>query len=155
MSTILPEHFLKRMSKADRDMLGKAGLLAAECEEIAIAKSEKQLQTMIRQWLNLHDMYFDCDAMHKRRRGTLGAPDFQFPYKGKFVAWECKIQKGRLSPEQHATRDKIVKHGGEWRLIQSLQEAQLHLRQLDVDSGSQCVKKTSAATVSAVGRSNT
>jgi hypothetical protein len=69
--------------------------------------------------------------MHKRRTGTLGTPDFIFPFKGKFVAWECKPPwSTRLRPEQETARQGIVEQGGQWRLITTLDEARQHLSEL-------------------------
>jgi hypothetical protein len=130
-TTVLPDNILRRMSTEDRKTLGKAGLTASECRKIIMEKSEKDLQKIIAQWLRLRGLYYDMDAMHKKRAGTIGAPDFQFPYRGKFVAWEVKFGKNSLSLEQSSVRDSILKQGGEWRLIKSLEEAKNHLNELD------------------------
>lgn len=103
-----------------------------ESREKAIANDEREIQKMIYSWLNLEGLYFDWDAMHKKRTGTTGAPDFQLPYKGRAVFWEVKPPWAqKLRPEQVEVMGKIIKQGGRWRLITCLQDAQAHLRELD------------------------
>ncbi len=98
---------------------------------------EGELQKQIANLLRLRGIWFDQDAMHKRRTGTSGAPDFQFPYLGKFVAWEVKYGKGKLSEAQERVRDAIQRQGGEWRLITSVREAIESIAFMDSESAVQ------------------
>jgi len=130
-TTVLPDNVLRRMSPADRRVMGKAGLTAEEAREKAMARSERELQNTIANYLRLHGIWFDQDSMAHKRRGTKGAPDFLVCYRGRFLAWECKIFGAGLKPDQVVARDEILRNGGEWRLIRSLQEVQAHLREVD------------------------
>jgi hypothetical protein len=129
---VLPDNILTKMSVEDRRQLGKAGKTAAECRSEAIVKDEKEIQKAVANYLRLLNLWHDQDGMHKRRTGTLGAPDFQFPYHGRYVAWEVKCPWSRaLRPDQQKAADAIEKQGGRWRLITGLHEAQAHLREID------------------------
>jgi len=127
---VLPENLLKCMGEADRRALGAKS--NADRREQAIAKDEREIQKQVANYLRLLNVWHDQDGMHKRRTGTMGAPDFQFPYRGRFVAWEVKCPWSRsLRPDQQKAADAIERQGGRWRLITSLAEAQGHLREID------------------------
>lgn len=128
----LTDNLLRRMNPDDRKSLGKAGRTSDEAMAAFVARSEKELQDAIAKLLSLRGIWFDRDGMHKRRTGTIGAPDFQFPYRGKFVSWETKYGAGKLDATQERVRDAILKQGGEWRLITSLDEARAHLEELNL-----------------------
>lgn len=135
VSRVLPENFLRLISAEERKAIGQPS--AAEAVSKFVDRSEKKLQGEIAGYLRLHGLWFDQDAMHKRRTGTNGAPDFQFPYRGKngrccFVAWEVKTATGKLRDDQEHARVMIEAQGGQWRLIRSLTDAQTHLREIDL-----------------------
>jgi hypothetical protein len=138
LGRVLPDHILTKMAPADRRELGKGGKTAAECRAEAVVRDEKDIQKQVGNYLRLLNLWHDQDGMHKRRTGTIGAPDFQFPYRGRYVAWEVKCAWSRsLRPEQQKAADAIEKQGGRWRLITSLADAQGHLREIDgEDAGS-------------------
>lgn len=127
---LLPRNITACMSAADqRAILGRT---PAESREKAIVKDERELQKQIANYLRLLGVWNIQSRMDKRASNTLGTPDFVFPYKGNFVAWEVKIPWAKsLRPEQTHARDGIIKQGGEWRLITAFSEAQEHLRELD------------------------
>jgi hypothetical protein len=130
MTGILPENILSKMDPKDREALGQKTNKDRRAE--AIAKDEREIQKQVAGYLRLLNLWHDQDAMNKKRTGTVGTPDFIFPYKGTFIAWECKTAWARsLRPEQAKTREAIIAQGGQWRLITSLSEAQAHLRELD------------------------
>lgn len=136
LNQMIPENIRKRMSAEDRKSLSAP--TNAETAAAMDAKSEKRLQADIANFLRLRDLWFDQDAMHKRRTGSVGTPDFLFPYTSKkgavgmFIAWECKVGTGKLTESQERVRTAIVAQGGSWRLIRSIQDAQAHLRELAV-----------------------
>ena len=126
---IITEQMRRRMSPADRE-----ALKCPTNDETRVkveAGQERKLQADIANYLRLNGLWCDQDAMHKRRFGTAGAPDFQFPYRGHFVAWECKTSAGRLTAAQVGAGAQITAQGGHWRLIRSIVDAQEHLRKLD------------------------
>ncbi len=121
----LTDPLIRRMSPAARAQLGVQ--TSDEASTKFVAKSERELQNQICNLLRQRGIWFDQDAMHKRRTGTKSAPDFQFPLCGRFVAWEVKHNGGKLDAGQERTRDKIINQGGEWRLITNLEAARAHL----------------------------
>ncbi len=129
--TPLPASMTTKMSAKDRAKYGRAAWTPQECADLTAKQSEKALQDQIAQYLNMRGIWFDRDAMHKRRFGTVGAPDFQFPFAGFYVAWECKVAAGRLSEEQVGAGVQITSQGGQWHLIRSLEEAKDHLEKLE------------------------
>lgn len=103
-------------------------MTVSEAREKAAVRDEKELQGQIANYLRLHGIWFDQDATHKRRTGSLGTPDFIFPYNGRFIAWEVKTPwAAKLRPEQEDAREAIIAQGGQWRLVTSLSHAIQHL----------------------------
>jgi hypothetical protein len=130
--TVVPQNLVRCMSPADQRACSPSGRTPAEARGAAVAKDERELQRQVANYLRLLGVWHDQDAMHKRRTGTTGAPDFQFPYRGRYIAWEVKCPWSRsLRPEQAFAREGIERQGGEWRLITTLAEAQAHLREID------------------------
>jgi hypothetical protein len=133
---VLPRNITACMSPEDQRAI--MGATPTEAREQAAAKDEKQIQRDIANYLRLHRIVCDQDAMNKKRTGTKGWPDFTFPYRGKnderarFVAWEVKCPwSTKLLPEQNTMREALEAAGAEWRLITSLEDAQKHLREID------------------------
>jgi len=128
---------LRRMQASCQAGRLKGGAVVAKAARISEheAKTEKKLQGEIANYLRLHGIWYDQDGMQRRRSGAKGAPDFQFPYRGFYVAWEVKTDTGKLRPEQIEAGEKIVTQGGKWRVIHGIAEAQAHLRELDAMRG--------------------
>jgi predicted Ser/Thr protein kinase len=103
------------MDPADRKRLGKAGVTRAEAIEKAALRSERDLQNQIANYLRLHGIWFDQDAMHKRRTGTTGTPDFLFAINGRACAIEAKFGDGDLKPAQVAAIAAMKKD--RWRVV--------------------------------------
>ena len=66
----------------------------------------------------------ECFAFkeHGGLYGTSGIPDIIVCYKGKFVAFEVKTEKGKLSKLQEITIEKIRKANGMAFKVTSLEE---------------------------------
>jgi hypothetical protein len=118
--TAIPENILKRMSPADRAKLGKAGRTMSEAFAVSEARSEKELQTQVAQWLSLRGYWFARSRMDKRTGNTLGCPDFLVAVNGRFVAIECKSATGKLSADQEAARESLQKNGAVYILARKL-----------------------------------
>lgn len=56
--------------------------------------------------------------------GTSGIPDIIVCYKGKFVAFEVKTEKGKLSKLQEITIEKIRKANGRAFKVTNLEEVE-------------------------------
>lgn len=97
------------------------------------AGQERELQRDIAQYLRLHRIWFDQDSMAKRRRGTIGTPDFLFCYRGVAVGCEAKTSTGKLSPEQDQAHELMRANG--WRIIVARSVADLQVLMRSIDSG--------------------
>lgn len=131
MSTVLPNHVLRLMSPEDRAKLGPAGQLASEAIAKHETRLEKELQQQIGQYLRLLGVWFDQDSMAHRRRGTKGAPDFIFAYRGIPCAVEAKTETGAVHPEQAQAHDAMRKNGWVVIIARSLVDVQGLLRAID------------------------
>jgi len=129
-STDLPDNMLRRMRPEDRKALGARVMTAEEAISRYTIKSERDLQNQIADLLRLRGIWFDQDAMHKRRTGTKSTPDFIFCLNGKFVAWEVKFGNGKLDPGQEHVRTLILTQRGEWCLIKSVEQARDELKRI-------------------------
>lgn len=106
----LPENILSKISKKDRAPLGKAGRTAAECQEVQVARSEKELQNQIEALLRRRGYIPARQRMDKRSNLAKGMPDFFFSVNGCAVYWEVKFGKGSTSPEQDSMILKLTEH---------------------------------------------
>lgn len=124
-TSALTENLLRRMSPASRSQLGVQ--TSDEAMGAFVAKSEKQLQVQISNLLNQRGIWHYCARMDRKTTAAKGTPDFLACVNGSPIAWECKIDGGRLSPEQERTRDKMISNGWQWRLITNFEAARKHL----------------------------
>lgn len=118
------------MSKSARLAIGAHGLTAEEASAKWAAKSEKQLQQQIVALLRLRGIWFDCDAMHVKRTGTKGAPDFLLALNGQAVAIEAKFAKGLLSDDQEKAHCAMRLNGWRVHVVRSLDEVRAILDRL-------------------------
>jgi hypothetical protein len=128
-STSLPEHVRRLIPKAERKKLG-----TPTNEDVAresAAKSEKELQRQIYNYLRTREIEPCWHRTDKRSTATIGWPDFTFAHNGIPFAWEVKLETGKLEPEQKALAPKLVANGWHYAIIRSLDEAK---KQLDVAS---------------------
>jgi hypothetical protein len=96
--------------------------------------SEKQLHQQLVKLLNAYAVPHCRARMDRRATMTVGWPDFSFPFRGRFVGWEAKTGT-KLSKEQAAIREGIERHGGAYKVITNLGEAQEHLLSLCEEVG--------------------
>lgn len=137
MSPVLPDKVLRLMDPKDRVALGKAGVTAAEAGAKHEARLERELQSQIAQYLRLLGVWFDQDAMHKRRTGTRGTPDFLFAYRpigavdARPIAIEAKGPTGKVNEAQRDCHCDMVRNGWYVLIARSLADVQGLLRRLD------------------------
>jgi hypothetical protein len=78
--------------------------------------------------------YYNVPVCHsrfaKRSTITIGWPDITFCILGNPIAWELKVGKNGLSNEQRAIRANMERHGWQYRVIRTLEEAESHLREV-------------------------
>jgi hypothetical protein len=127
MPRILPDQLndkiLNMMPATERKKLGKAGVTFAEACEAGEDRAEKEIQKQVGDYLRMRGIPFYCSRMDKATTGSVGWPDYTFPFKGKFWSFEVKTRTGKLSPEQEACGAAIQSNGGEYKVIRSVAEA--------------------------------
>jgi len=128
---VLPQRIIDIMDPKDRAALGPAGRTSAEILRVVEDRSEKELHRDIVRYLNVFGLPFCHARMDKRSSIAEGYPDFSFPYRGRFVAWEAKTATGKLSHAQQVTREMVERNGGFFKVIRELEDAKNHLREID------------------------
>ena len=73
-----------------------------------------------------------CWKEHGGMYGTAGLPDIVCCYKGKFVAFEVKQPKGKVTDLQRRTIEQINSAGGAAMVVRSVDEVKERLRDLEV-----------------------
>ena len=121
------------MAAADKQQFGKAGITAEEAAANFVLKSEGDLQDLISQDLLRRGIWNDCDAMHKKRTGPRGTPDFLFAVNGQACAVEAKFGNGTLSDEQRETIPKMIANGWKVAVVRSVQEFRDFLRSVGIE----------------------
>ena len=82
---------------------------------------EKLLTTKIREYLKSIDgLWFY--KHHGGQFGTAGTPDIIVCYQGRFIAFEVKAEKGRLTLLQAIVLRKIESAGGIAKVVRSVDE---------------------------------
>ena len=105
-----------------------------EAREKAVAKNEREIQRDIANLLRQRGIWHVQSRMDRKTSNTVGTPDFLFPHRSRWVAWEVKCPwSPRLRPEQAEARDAILRQGGVWQLITSCQQAREHLAELEAN----------------------
>jgi hypothetical protein len=88
-SKTLPPNILEKMPKADRPK-GVAGMTTPEIDAKNALKLERQIQSEIAQWLNLHEIYFIQAPFGKKSCLPTGHPDFTIFKSNMTFAIEVK-----------------------------------------------------------------
>jgi hypothetical protein len=123
MTALLPEHCLRLMDERDRKSLGKGGRTAVETLADMEARSEKELQEQICSLLRRREIPFIRPSMFKRSELPVGWPDISFAYRGKPIAWECKVGRNTTTAEQNLMIEKMTACGWRVSVIRTLSEA--------------------------------
>ena len=118
-SKLIPPNIARLMSNKDKPKSYKSPeQISARSDE----KLEKVLQEQIASLLRQRGIPFHRNRMDKKTTGTVGWPDFCFPYNGRFYGVECKIGSNRPSPSQELCLDAITKCGGQADVVYSLEQ---------------------------------
>lgn len=83
---------------------------------------EKNLIRKIMEYLKTVDNCFYWKE-HGGQYGTAGIPDIIICYRGRFIAFECKVGSNQPTVLQAVTIRKIIKAGGYALVIRSVDEA--------------------------------
>ena len=97
-----PSSFLEKLSPADRrrHFPGVAGMTVEEVRNMAIAKSETELQRQLEQMLLRHGIQPTRQRMDRKSNIAVGMPDISFSVHGRAVYWEVKMPGNKLDPDQ-------------------------------------------------------
>lgn len=129
---ILRNETLKRIAPAERAKMGKAGLLASECHDIAVAKCERELQGQLVNLLKLKGVNFPMpQKFGVKTTVPKGTPDILFTYRGISCAWEVKMPTGKLSPDQVDAIKDLTADGCQCVVIRSYDEGLKELARLE------------------------
>jgi hypothetical protein len=127
--TQLPNHCLELVSPEIRKTLGKAGLTASECREVALARSEKELQGQLQNLLLLNNVKFPIrNRMDKRPTVAVGTPDILFVLAGIPCAWEVKMPGQKPRADQEKAMNEMQADGWRCAVIHSVDEGMQFLR---------------------------
>ena len=92
---------------------------------------EKNIANKILKYLKSLDNCF-CFKEHGGRYGTSGIPDIICCFNGRFIAFEVKTEKGRLTKLQEITIQRIKEAKGKAFKVTSLEEVKNILENLEV-----------------------
>jgi hypothetical protein len=124
------------MDPKDRATLpGNQGRTTTEINAKILAGQEKELQKQIYGFLRCLGIIPGYSNPSKKTTYTEGWPDFVFPYRDRFICWECKTIVGKLSPDQVKVRQTLeLQSVTSYRVITGLAQAQEHLREIDAQN---------------------
>lgn len=130
---ILPDSFLRCMAKDERKSIGQK--TSAECQEIVLAKREKEIHRNIENWLRQREIFYVHSRTDKRTTNAKGVPDFIFAWRlegpgepAKPTAVEVKVGPNILTNEQIAVRDQMQGNGWRYHVVSSLPELMAYLQ---------------------------
>lgn len=83
--------------------------------------TEASLTDKIKQYLKSVDGLFFWKE-HGGQYGSSGIPDLIVCYRGRFIAFEVKSDKGKTTVLQEITIRKIIKAGGYAMVVRSVEE---------------------------------
>ena len=141
LSTLLPDHILRRMSAADRKQLGAAGITADEALARAAARTERELQDLIAALLRLRGIDYCQPSPVKKSGITIGWPDFTFCHHGVPIVLEVKTATGTLRPEQAALHPRLAAQGWRVHVVRTVAEVKAILDAIDLAKRSVAVAK--------------
>lgn len=133
MGPVLPNNILERMSPEDRASLGKAGMTRQENIEANEARTEKQLQDWVLQWLDSQGIEVTPFRMDKPTTTRPGTPDFICCVEGQSLYIECKARGGKLSPAQLLRHRAIQANKGRVIVAFNLEDVQKEVRNIQAE----------------------
>lgn len=68
-------------------------------------------------------------AMLKRMGLVAGWPDLQIIFKGKYYGLEVKTEKGKVSENQKAIHDSLIKQGAKVAVVRTPEEAWIQIKE--------------------------
>lgn len=123
--------FLSALPESERKRLGRAGITQEEAEATFRRGQEKHLQKLVAQWLDLHEIYYDCDRMDQKTSGRKGRADFRICYRGYWISIECKASGESLTKEQAQEAVRVRKSGGRFALLYHFNDLIKEINEID------------------------
>lgn len=131
-SNVLPDNFLRCMSRDDRKKLGKAGMTREEVIREQNVRRESELKKLVIEYIRLHDVHWIHDTRSDRpHTGPVGTPDLLFAYRAIPCAIELKYGKGTSSDAQKGAIDQMMRDGWETLVARNLDDVMAFLKILD------------------------
>jgi hypothetical protein len=121
---ILPDHVLSKMSKEDRDKLGRAGMTYAEGAAKYESRLERHRHGVFSQFLHLKG--YEHLHANPTKRSTIepGWPDYSlFPPHAQVFFIEFKTEEGTLSEDQKRVIARLRGKGYEVFVLTDVREA--------------------------------
>ena len=128
----LPDHFVSRLPPEERKKLGRAGMTQEEAQKIYVARTERELQGDVSDWLRANRIPYFSPRFDKRTTVQVGMPDYIACVErvidgekvGLFTAIECKcrVTRGKLTEEQMARMGQIIGASGVYLVIYAVEE---------------------------------
>ena len=95
---------------------------------------EKDLIKKISDYLKTVDNLFFWKE-HGGQYGTAGIPDLIVCYKGRFIAFECKVGKNKPTVLQEVTIKQIMRAGGYSIVVRSVDEVKEVIQAFEKERG--------------------
>ena len=124
-SKLIPPNIARLMSDKDKPKEYKSFEQAIQKQiktDISDEKSEKVLQEECASELRKRGIPFYRSRMDQKTSGTIGWPDFTFPYAGRFYGVECKVGNNQPSKAQNDCLDAIVAHYGIGTVVYNIEQ---------------------------------
>src|SRR5210317_609110 len=96
-------------------------------------KSESQIQSAILKFLRSLGAY--CWAIKTEVCNERGVPDILCCYRGRFVGFEVKTAKGRISGPQRVQNERIRRACGRAVVVRSVADVRVVLEHIDREDG--------------------
>lgn len=128
---LLPNNILDKMTREDRERLGKVGKTTSEIDQATAVKLERELHKLMQNELNRRQIFAVHSRTDKKTTQQPGVPDFIMALWAFAdserpgptpVAVEVKVGANDLSDEQKAVRDDMVRDGWTYRVVRSFEE---------------------------------
>ena len=102
-------------------------------------KSEAQIQAKILKFLRTLGKV--CWAIKTEVCNERGVPDILCCYRGRFVGFEVKTAKGRISGPQRVQNERIRRACGRAVVVRSVADVRVVLEHIDREVDDECEKK--------------
>lgn len=118
----IPEHIRQKMNPEDRQIVGKAARTNEEAAALQEAKSEKELQNLIVNYLRLRNIVVGRQRMDRKSNLIIGYPDIWFAFNSVPIAFEVKLPGKSLTSEQLMMLENMLQNGWKTFVVHSVDD---------------------------------